>query len=200
MICAQYIRATTSSTETRFDRIVEGVLTRVIAFYERTLLVVLEFPFMTLLVFFATIALTVTLYIKTPKGFFPEDDSGFVIGSTRASADVSFQAMLALQQKVADIVLSDPDVASIGSSLGGSGGPGGGGANRGTMFISLKPPDERSNGSSTNDVINRIRPKLSALPGIRLFMFAAQDLRAGKTSHAHTTELRTLSVGLEEPA
>ncbi|MCX7320073.1 MAG: efflux RND transporter permease subunit, partial [Hyphomicrobiales bacterium] len=179
MICAHYIRATTSSTETRFDRIVEGVLTRVIAFYERTLQVVLEFPFMTLLVFFATIALTVTLYIKTPKGFFPEDDSGFVIGATRASADVSFQAMLALQQKVADIVLSDPDVASIGSSLGGSGGPGGGGANRGTMFIALKPPEERSNGSSTNDVINRIRPQLSALPGIRLFMFAAQDLRAG---------------------
>ena len=197
MICAQYIRATTSPTETRFDRIVEGVLTRVIAFYERTLLVVLEFPFMTLLVFFATIALTVTLYIKTPKGFFPEDDSGFVIGSTRASADVSFQAMLALQQKVADIVLSDPDVASIGSSLGGSGGPGGGGANRGTMFISLKPPDERSNGSSTNDVINRIRPKLSALPGIRLFMFAAQDLRAGGRQSDSNYQYTLTSSNLE---
>lgn len=179
MICAQYIRVKTSSSETRFDRIVEGVLSRVIAFYERTLHIVLEFPFMTLLVFFATIALTVTLYIKTPKGFFPEDDSGFVIGATRASADVSFQAMLGLQQEVADIVLSDPDVASIGSSLGGTGGPGGGGANRGTMFIALKPPEERINNASTNDVINRLRPKLSALPGIRLFMFAAQDLRAG---------------------
>jgi len=178
MICAQYIRAATSSSETRFDRIVEGVLSRVIVFYERTLRVVLEFPFLTLLVFFATIALTVTLYIKTPKGLFPVDDSGFIIGSTRASADVSFQAMLGLQQEVADIVLSDPDVTSIGSSLGGSGGRSGG-ANRGTMYIALKPPEERSNGASTDDVINRIRPKLSALPGIRLFMFAAQDLRAG---------------------
>ncbi|WP_441244879.1 efflux RND transporter permease subunit [Tardiphaga sp. 768_D3_N2_1] len=178
MICAQYIKSGLSSTETRFDRIVEGTLSRIVAFYERTLHVVLGFPFLTLLVFFATIALTITLYIKTPKGFFPNDDSGFVIGATRASADVSFQAMLGLQQHMADLVLTDPGVASIGSSLGGTGGPGGGGANRGTMFIALKPPEER-NGASTEDVINRLRPKLSAIPGIRLFMFAAQDLRAG---------------------
>lgn len=178
MICAQYIKSGLSSTETRFDRIVEGTLSRIVAFYERTLHVVLGFPFLTLVVFFATIALTVTLYIKTPKGFFPNDDSGFVIGATRASADVSFQAMLGLQQHLADLVLADPGVASIGSSLGGTGGPGGGGANRGTMFIALKPPEER-NGASTEDVINRLRPKLSAVPGIRLFMFAAQDLRAG---------------------
>ena len=70
------------------------------AFYARTLRVVSGFPFLTLLVFFATIALTVTLYIKTPKGYFPIDDSGFVIGSTRASADVSFQSMLGLQQRL----------------------------------------------------------------------------------------------------
>ncbi|MES2028699.1 MAG: efflux RND transporter permease subunit [Pseudomonadota bacterium] len=178
MICAQYIKSGLSSTETRFDRIVEGALSRIVSFYERTLHVVLGFPFLTLLVFFATIALTITLYIKTPKGFFPNDDSGFVIGATRASADVSFQAMLGLQQRLADIVLADPGVASIGSSLGGTGGPGGGGANRGTMFIALKPPAERD-GASTEDVINRLRPKLSAIPGIRLFMFAAQDLRAG---------------------
>ena len=177
MICAQYIRASASSSETRFDRIVEGALSRIIAIYERTLLVVLEFPWMTLLVFFATIALTMTLYVKTPKGFFPSDDSGFVIGSTRASADTSFQAMLPLQQQVMDIVLADPGVASVGASLGGTSGFGGGGP-RGSMFIALKPPEER-NGASTEDVINRLRPKLSSLPGIRLFMFAAQDLRAG---------------------
>ncbi|MDB5617429.1 efflux RND transporter permease subunit [Tardiphaga sp.] len=178
MICAQYIKSGVSSTETRFDRIVEGTLSRVVAFYERTLHIVLGFPLLTLLVFFATIALTVVLYIKTPKGLFPNDDSGFVIGSTRASADTSFQAMLGLQQRLADIVLADPGVASIGSTLGGSGGPGGGSASRGTMFIALKPPEER-NGSSTDDVINRLRRELGLVPGIRLFMFAAQDLRAG---------------------
>ena len=176
MICARYIRHTTSSTETRFDRIVEGALSRIITAYERSLHAVLAAPFLTLIVFFATIALTVTLYIKTPKGFFPNDDSGFVIGSTRASADTSFQAMVPLQQQVMDIVLADPAVASIGSSLGSSGW--GGGGPRGSLSIALKPPAERD-GASTEDVINRLRPKLSALPGIRLFMFAAQDLRAG---------------------
>ena len=88
-----------------------------VAFYAWTLRVVLDFPFMTLLVFFATIALTVTLYIKTPKGDFPVDDSGFVIGATRASADISFQSMLVLQQQLADIVMADTAVAGVGSVL-----------------------------------------------------------------------------------
>ncbi|MCA1453961.1 efflux RND transporter permease subunit [Bradyrhizobium sp. BRP22] len=176
MICAHYIKEATSDRATWFDRLIEGTLSRVVRFYTWTLRVVLGFPFLTLLVFFATIALTVTLYIKTPKGYFPTDDSGFIIGATRASPDISFQAMLKLQQQVADIVLADPAVASIGSSIGGGGF--GGGANRGTMFISLKSPEERS-GVSTQLVIDRLRRNLFMVPGIRLFMFAAQDVRAG---------------------
>ena len=124
MICAHYIKEATSDRATWFDRLVEGTLSRIVAFYTRTLRVVLGYPFLTLIVFFATIALTVTLYIKTPKGYFPTDDSGFVIGATRASADISFQAMLKLQQQLADIVMADPAVAGIGSSLGSGGGPG----------------------------------------------------------------------------
>ncbi|HAP10960.1 MAG TPA: hypothetical protein DCR50_08915, partial [Afipia sp.] len=93
-----------------FARLVEGSLSRIVRFYERTLHVVLRFPILTMLVFVATIALTVTLYIKTPKGYFPTDDSGLVIGATRASPDVSFQAMLGLQQRIADIVMADPAV------------------------------------------------------------------------------------------
>jgi multidrug efflux pump len=178
MICAHYIKAATSDTATWFDRVVEGTLSRMIAFYASTLRVVLDFPLMTLMVFFATIALTVTLYIKTPKGYFPVDDSGFVIGSTRASADISFQSMLGLQQQLADIVMADPAVAGIGSVLGGGGGPGGGGSNRGVMFISLKAPGERA-GMSTAQVIDRLRKNLYRVAGIRLFMFAAQDVRAG---------------------
>jgi multidrug efflux pump len=178
MICAHYIKAATSDNATWFDRTVEGTLSRVVVFYARTLRVVLGFPLLTLMVFFATIALTVTLYIKTPKGYFPTDDSGFVIGSTRASADVSFQYMLGLQQQIADIVMADPTVAGVGSILGGTGGPGGGGANRGTMFISLKPAAERA-GLTTALVIDRLRKNLGMVPGIRLFMFAAQDIRAG---------------------
>jgi multidrug efflux pump len=178
MICAHYIKTATSHDATWFDRLIEGSLSRIVAFYERTLRVVLGFPMLTLLVFFATIALTVTLYIKTPKGYFPTDDSGFVIGATRASADISFQAMLGLQQQLADIVMADPAVAGAGSILGGGGGPGGGGTNRGMMFISLKPAAERA-GLTTELVIDRLRKNLGMVPGIRLFMFAAQDLRAG---------------------
>jgi multidrug efflux pump len=178
MICAHYIKAATSANATWFDRVVEGSLSRIVSFYARTLRVVLGFPFLTLVVFFATIALTVVLYIKTPKGYFPVDDSGFVIGSTRASADISFQSMLKLQQQLADIVMADPAVAGLGSSLGSGGGPGGAGSNRGTMFISLKPPEERG-GVSTQLVIDRLRKNLFLVPGIRLFMFAAQDIRTG---------------------
>jgi multidrug efflux pump len=178
MICAHYIKAATSDRATLFDRLIEGALSRVVAFYERTLRAVLRVPFLTLVVFFATVALTVTLYIKTPKAYFPVDDSGFIIGATRASADTSFQSMLGLQQQLADIVMADPAVAGIGSVLGGGGGPGGGTSNRGTMFISLKPPEERG-GATTASVIDRLRRSLFNVPGIRLFMFAAQDVRAG---------------------
>ncbi|HEX7792655.1 MAG TPA: efflux RND transporter permease subunit [Afipia sp.] len=178
MICAHYIKHTVSPDATWFDRLIEGSLSRIVRFYERTLHIVLRFPILTMLVFIATIAVTVMLYIKTPKGYFPTDDSGLVIGATRASADVSFQAMLGLQQQLADIVIADPAVEGVGSSLGGSGGPGGGGANRGTMFISLKDIDQRG-GLSTTQVIDRLRRNLGKVPGIRLFMFAAQDLRAG---------------------
>jgi multidrug efflux pump len=176
MICAHYIKAAASDNETWFDSIVERSLARIVRFYERTLRVVLGFPILTMLVFLATIALTVTLYIKTPKGYFPSDDSGLIIGSTRASADVSFQSMRDLQQSVADIVMADDAVEGIGSIVGGTNGTGG--QNRGRMFISLKSPEQRA-GLSTQQFIDRIRPKLSAIPGIRLFLFAAQDIRTG---------------------
>jgi multidrug efflux pump len=171
MICAHYIKETTSDNATWFDRIIEGTLSRVVAFYERTLRVVLNFPYATLAVFAATIALTVTLYVKTPKGYFPIDDSGFVVGSTRASADISFQYMRGLQQQIADIVMADPAVAGLGSILGGS-------SNRGTMYISLKPMAERP-GLTTQQAIDRLRQNLGRVPGVRLFMVAAQDIRAG---------------------
>jgi multidrug efflux pump len=196
MICAHYIKSATSSDATWFDRAVEGFLSRVLKFYERTLRVVLRFPYVTVLVFFATIALTVVLYVKMPKGYFPTDDSGFIFGATRASADTSFQAMLGLQQRVADTVMADPAVAAIGSTLGGSGGPGGG-SNRGIMFISLKPPEERG-GLSTVLVIDRLRRELGKIPGIRLFMVAAQDIRAGgrQSDSDYQYTLSTADLGL----
>jgi multidrug efflux pump len=177
MICAHYIKSTTSDDATWFDRIITGSLSRMVSFYAWTLRGALDFPFLTLLVFFATIALTVVMFIKIPKGYFPSDDSGFVIGATRASADISFQSMLGLQQQLADIVMADPAVASVGSILAG-GGPFGGGSNRGTMFINLKPPADRA-GQTTSQVIDRLRKALYRVAGIRLFMFAVGDVRGG---------------------
>jgi multidrug efflux pump len=171
MICARYIRNVASDQTTWLDRLIEHGLSRIVSFYALTLRAVLPFPFMTLLVFVATVALTVALYIKVPKGDFPADDSGFIIGATRASADISFQSMVALQQRLAEIVMADPAVAGIGSIVGGT-------SNRGTMYINLKPPQERK-GVSTELVIDRLRRNLFVIPGIRLFMSVAQDVPTG---------------------
>jgi multidrug efflux pump subunit AcrB len=175
MICAHFVRAAPSPSATWLDRLVEGLLRPMIALYSRTLDVVLRFRVLTLLVLLLTIALTVHLYIKTPKGYFPQDDTGLIFGSTRASPDISFKAMIELQQSAAAIVLADPAVAGVGSSIGTSSwNPS---VNRGQMFISLKPLSER--GVPTQAVINRLRPKLLNVGGMRVFMVAAQDVRTG---------------------
>jgi multidrug efflux pump len=189
MICAHYIKEATSDDATWFDRLIEGGLSRIVAFYERTLVAVLNFPYATLAVFVATIALTATLYVKTPKGYFPIDDSGFVTGSSRASADISFQYMRGLQQQIADIVMADPAVESLGSILGGS-------SNRGTMYISLKPMAERS-GLTTQQAIDRLRQNLARVAGVRLFMVAAQDIRAGGRQSDSNYQYTLSSTNLE---
>ena len=175
MICAYFVRQPPSRDGTWLDRQVEGLLARLIRFYDRTLTLALAHRSFMLIVFVATIVLTVGLYIKTPKGYFPQDDTGLIFGGVNASADVSFEAMKALQLKVMDVVLADPAVAGLGSSLGAS--PFTAQVNLGRLFISLRPISER--GVSTQRVIARLRPKLAEIPGIAVFMFPAQDVRVG---------------------
>jgi multidrug efflux pump len=176
MICAYFVRAAPSRDATWLDRTVEGALARIVGFYDRTLTFVLDHNALALIAFLATIALTVGLYIKTPKGYFPQDDTGLVFGGTQASTDISFEAMEQLQQKAMDIVLQDPAVSGLGSSVGSSSFNAS--VNRGRMFISLKPLAERGN-VSTQRVVARLRTKLNTIPGIRVFMVPAQDLRVG---------------------
>jgi multidrug efflux pump len=176
MICAHFVKAAPSPNATWLDRAVERVLSRSLSFYASTLDVVLRHRVLTLMVFLATIALTMELYVKTPKGFFPQDDSGLIFGGTRAAPDISFESMKDLQQRATKIVLSDPAVAYVGSSVGAS--TFNASVNNGRMFIALKPPAERGNVSSQR-VINRLRPKLLDVGGMRVFMFPAQDIRAG---------------------
>ncbi len=176
MICAYFVKSAPSKDATWLDRRVEGILSRIIRFYDRTLSFMLEHRALAMMTFVATLALTVFLYIKVPKGYFPQDDTGLIFGGTQASTDISYEAMLTLQLKAMDIVLADPAVAGLGSSVGASGFNAS--VNNGRLFISLKPLAERGN-VTTQQVINRLRPKLSNIPGIRVFMFPAQDLRVG---------------------
>ena len=177
MICAHYLRAGTgegsSAPITWLDRLVEGALADMVRRYDRTLAVVLRHQYLTLVFLAATMALTVYMYVNTPKGFFPPDDSGFVGGYAVTSEDSSFQTMLALQLKVDAIVQADPAVDGVGSSVGGAGWSGT--VNNGRLSISLKPRAERG-GVSTNDVVNRIRASLEDIPGVRVYVWASQQL------------------------
>ncbi len=174
MICAHFIRETVP-VRSRFDRLVEGTLAGITGAYARTLGIALRHQVVTLMILAATIAVTTQLYIKTPKGFYPQDDSGLIFGGTWAPPDISFKTMIELQRHVTTIVSEDPAVFAVGSTLGGSGFSGA--PNRGTLFISLKPLAER--GDTTQRVIDRLRRKLGDVAGIQLFMFAMQDLRVG---------------------
>src|SRR4051794_7114887 len=195
MICAHYIHAVPSRTETRFDRIVEWVLTKLSRGYGASLSVLLEHRVLMLVVMAATIGLTVDLYIKIPKGFFPQDDTGFIFPSTRAAPDISYKAMVDMQLKALDIILADPAVAGVGSSVGGSGWTAS--VNQGRMFVSLKPIGERDN-IPTQRVIDRLRPKFAAIPGIEIYMFPAQDVRVGGRQGRSPYQFTLWSSDLDE--
>jgi len=176
MICAYFVRKPPSPDATWLDRWVERVLRLTLRGYARSLTAVLNHRGLTLLVMAATIAITVILFVRTPKGFVPQDDSGLIYGGTQASTEISFQAMYDLQQKAEAVVRSDPAVASIASSLGSTGWTPS--VNRGTLFISLKPLEERG-GAATAAVVARLRQKTANIPGLRIFFFAMQDVRVG---------------------
>ena len=176
MICAHFVRAPPSPDATWFDRLVERVLGAMVRAYARSLGVVLDHRALPLLVVAATLAVTCMLYVRTPKGYFPQDDTGLVWGGTQASTEISFQAMYDLQQKAEAIVRADPAVANVGSSIGTSGwSPS---VNRGSLFISLKPLADRG-GITAQAVANRLRLKTANIPGLRVFFFPMQDVRVG---------------------
>ncbi len=170
-------------------RAMERFFVGLASFYRRTLEVALRHQFIMLLVFLTTVTTTVVLYVYIPKGFFPPQDTGAVIGITEAGQDVSFQEMARIQKQVNAIVAADPDTAGYSSSIGG--GIAGQAANNGRIFISLKPWDQRVGGSA-QDYINRLRPKLAKVVGGALFLQAAQDIRVGgrlsKTEYQYTLQ------------
>jgi multidrug efflux pump len=135
---------------------------------------VLRHSFVTLMVLLVTIALNVYLFIRVPKGFFPQQDNGRLQGSVQADQDTSFTAMDGILRRYVNIIAADPGVDTVNGFTGGGRG---GATNTGRMFISLKPLAERK--VSADDVVNRLRPKLARVPGATCFLQASQDLRVG---------------------
>jgi hydrophobe/amphiphile efflux-1 (HAE1) family protein len=176
MLCSRFLRAEADSPEPgRFSRACEHAYRWLLGYYEAGLKWVLRRQRFTLVVTGLTTVATVWLYTVVPKGFFPQQDTGVIMGATEASQDISFAAMATLQQRVAAIVLADPAVATLGSFIGA--GAGSSTVNNGRMFITLKPLAERK--VSADRVIARLRRQLSQVAGINLFLQSVQDIRAG---------------------
>jgi hydrophobe/amphiphile efflux-1 (HAE1) family protein len=178
MICAHFMKSEAQIKPSWLDGFMEKLLTRIVAFYSRTLQSALNHPKLMLVEILVTVALTVVLAIYVPKGFLPQDDTGLVFASTESSPDISFAAMANLQKQAEDIVLKDPAVQGTASSIGNAAF--GGTVNQGRLFINLKPENERK--MSSTKVVQRLRKSLSGIAGLRVFMVPVQDLRAGGRS------------------
>ena len=195
MLCSRFLRPEAAYGKPgEFIRGCERGFDWLLGHYETGLGWVLRHHSFMLLVAFLTLVATVVLYRAVPKGFFPQQDTGIVVGTTDAAQDISFPAMAELQQKVAGIVLSDPAVASLGSFVGG--GMGASTVNNGRMFITLKPRGERN--ASADEVIARLRKKLGGVVGINLFLQAAQDIRVGGRMSRAQFQYALQSGDLEE--
>jgi len=188
MMCAKLLRHQPENQQTWFYRKSEKVFNDVIAFYGRTLQVVLRFRTTTLLVTVGTLVGTILLYIYVPKGFFPVQDTGVILGVSEAPQNVSFQAMSRRQQALADVILRDPAVASLSSFIGIDGTNTT--INSGRIQINLKPLDERK--TSASDIIRRLQPELATIDGITLYMQPVQDLtvedRVSRTQFQYSLE------------
>ncbi len=188
MMCSRILRHNPDEKQTRFYLWSERAFERMIAFYGRTLKVVLRYQTVTLLVALATLVLTVLLYIWIPKGFFPVQDTGVIQGISQASQSISFEAMSEKQQELSKIILQDPAVESLSSFIGADGINTT--LNSGRISINLKPINQRH--ISASDVIRRLQTKLAQVEGIHLYMQPVQDItvddRVSRTQYQYTLE------------
>jgi multidrug efflux pump len=172
MMCALFLRPRASEDaprrRTMFDRLHRG--------YEHSLAWALRHGGLVMLILFGAVCLNVVLFTIIPKGFFPQQDTGRLVGSLQADQSVSFQLMTQKLRQMMSIVQSDSAVDHVVGYTGVGSGGGGGAINTGSVFVSLKPITQRP---SVDAVIARLRPKLAQVPGGRLFLTAVQDIRAG---------------------
>jgi multidrug efflux pump len=171
-MCAYLLKDQRHREHSRFYLLTERFFDWVLSVYRRSLHWVLENPFLTLTVLALTIALNIAVIIKIPKGFFPQQDTGALVGGLQGPQDTSFPMMNASVQAIVKVIKADPAVAHCIAFTGG-----GGATNTGFVYITLKPLNVRKIGAP--EVINRLRPQLGRLTGASLFLQAAQDLRIG---------------------
>jgi multidrug efflux pump subunit AcrB len=184
-MCALFLKDERHAKHGKFYLAMERLFDKMLAGYTRGLDFVLDHQRATLVVFLLTVATTVLLYIAIPKGFFPQQDTGIIVGLSDAPQDVSFDEMVRRQHALLDVVARDPGVESYGTVLGGN-RP----INNDFVIIGLKPRSERD--ASADEIINRLRPQLAKIPGATLFMQAAQDLNIGgrtsRTQYQYTLQ------------
>jgi multidrug efflux pump len=188
MMSAKLLRHKPASEQGRFYRWSERFFENVIARYATSLRWVLKHQFATLLVTVGTLLLTVLLYIVIPKGFFPVQDTGQILGISQAPESVSFSSMSQRQEQLASVILKDQDVQSVASFIGVDGINTT--MNSGRIQINLKPRDQRS--ATASEIIQRLQPNLEKLEGITLYMQPVQDLtvedRVSRTQYQYTLE------------
>jgi len=182
MLCGKFLGHDESRRKRgRIEQISEAGFNAMHRFYERTLKWVLNREYLMLVVTAGIIVTTGVLYYMVPRGFFPQQDTGQMMGITEAAQDISFSAMKEKQEEAVKIVMEDPAVQAVGSFFGGGGGSG---SNSARMFISLKPKGWGKNDrkDDAGAVIARLRQKLVKIPGAQLFLTANQDIRVGGRS------------------
>jgi multidrug efflux pump len=188
MMSAKLLKHRKPGEQGRFYEITEDYYNRVIAFYGRTVKWVLKHQTATLLVTAGTLVLTLFLYVIVPKGFFPVQDTGVILGISEAPDYVSFESMAQRQQALAKVILQDPAVDSLSSFIGVDGTnvtP-----NEGRIQINLKPRDQRKEDASA--IIRRLQPQIAKVEGILLYMQPVQDLtvedRVSRTQFQYSIE------------
>jgi multidrug efflux pump len=168
---------------------------RALALYERTLAWALRHSALVMLVLLITVGLNVVLYVIVPKGFFPQQDTGRMMGGLVADQSISFQAMEQKQTQLMEIVQHDPAVQSVVGFTGQGSGGAGGQANTGRVFVALKPLSERS---GVDQVMSRLRRNLAAVPGAQLFLIPIQDIsvggRQGNAAYQYTLQADSTSL------
>jgi HAE1 family hydrophobic/amphiphilic exporter-1/multidrug efflux pump len=197
MMCSRFLRIETEVRQSAIRGVTEGFFRLLLRAYDRSLQFVLRHQALTLATLVLTIAGSGYLYVTIPKGFFPQQDTGLIVGMSEGAQDISIRGMIDRQLALAEIVAKDPDIATFAFAVGPTGGAQT--TNNGRFWISLKSHKERT--ASADQVLNRLRPQLARVSGVTLFLQGSQDISVGgrlaRTQYQYTLQSADLNELLE---